>query len=122
MIGDGEAESSALEALGGSARCASSLGGSARYASSLGGSARCASSLGGAREGCTQSASRAATWARIRWMRSGVSMHAMTRSVARHTVLDVDMEDSLERLHPVHGGDVVTGVTRCIGRIDPLMR
>ena len=56
------------------------------------------------------------------WKRSAVSMHAMTRSVARHTVLDVDMEDSLERLHPVHGGDVVTGVTRCIGRIDPLMR
>ena len=52
MTSDGEAKSSALEALG-----------------------------GGARGRCTESASRAARWARIRSMRSGASMHAMTRNV-----------------------------------------
>ena len=44
-------------------------------------------------------------------MTSGVSMHTMTRNVppdtpraARHTtVLDVDVQDSLEPLHPAHG-------------------
>ena len=65
MTGDGEAESSAPGALGGSARCASSLG--------------------GGRGRGTESASGGARSARIRSMRWGASMHAMTRSVPPHT-------------------------------------
>ena len=38
----------------------------------------------GARGGCRESASRSARWARIRRMRSGVSMHAMMRSIPPH--------------------------------------
>ena len=64
MTGEGEAESSAPGATSGSARCASSLG--------------------GARGGGMHSASRATRWASIRSMRSGASMHAMTRSVPPH--------------------------------------
>ena len=76
MTSDGEAKSSALEALG-----------------------------GGARGRCTESASRAARWARIRSMRSGASMHAMTRNVPpQRGQFDIEMEDSFEPLHPVHGG------------------
>ena len=38
-------------------------------------------------------------------MTSGVSVHEMTRNVPLHTtVLDVDVKDSLEPLHPAHGG------------------
>ena len=56
MMSDGEAEGSAQGALG-----------------------------GGARGRCTESATRAARSARIRSMRSGASMHAITRSVPPHT-------------------------------------
>ena len=76
MMSDGEAEGTAQAALG-----------------------------GGARGRCTESASRAARWARTRSMGSGVSMardHAQ-RPATHRTVLDVDVEDPLEPLHPAHG-------------------
>ena len=76
MTSDGEAKSSALEALG-----------------------------GGARGRCTESASRAARWARIRSMSSVLDARDDAQCpTTKRTVLDIEMEDSFEPLHPVHGG------------------
>ena len=77
MMRDGEAEGSAQGALGGEARGR-----------------------------CTESATRAARWARIRSMRSGAldARDDAQRPATHRTVLDVDVEDPLEPLHPAHGG------------------
>ena len=51
-------------------------------------------------------------------MSSGVSMHAMTRNVSPHTpqCSMVDVEDSVEPLHPAHGRG-----TRCMRLAGGLM-
>ena len=87
MTGDGEAESSAPGALGGSARCASSLGG---------GRGRGTESASGGGEMGEDSLDEV----------GGLDACDDAQRPATHgTVLDIEMEDSVEALHPAHGGN-----------------